>query len=304
MAAEAVFHGALCEHKLARGEKARVLLIAQDKQAAKVSLDYVEGALDSTPMLRGPEGDPRILVAQGTSRDFNPNLPEDEITRALERDPEANRAEYLAQFRTDVESLVTQEAVGACVDAGVKERPFDRRNSYVAFCDPSGGSSDSMTLGIAHKEGETVVLDLLREYRPPFSPETVCADYASVIKKYRCSQTFGDRYAGEWVVEGFRKYGVHYEECEQKRTELYLNTVPLINSCSVALLDNERLMLQLVSLERKRVDHPVGMHDDLANACAGAVVMAQQGSGYSSQQAFKDNLKLAAAYKRFARSVA
>jgi len=75
----------------------------------------------------GPEGDPLILVAQGASRDFNPNLPEEEINRALERDPEANRAEYLAQFRTDVESLVTQEAVGACVDAGVKERPFDRR---------------------------------------------------------------------------------------------------------------------------------------------------------------------------------
>jgi len=45
--------------------------------------------------------------------------------------------------------------------------------------------------------------------------------YASTIKKYRCSQTFGDRYAGEWVVEGFRKYGVHYEECEQTRSELY-----------------------------------------------------------------------------------
>jgi hypothetical protein len=30
----------------------RVLLIAQDKQAAKTSLDYIEGALDSTPMLR------------------------------------------------------------------------------------------------------------------------------------------------------------------------------------------------------------------------------------------------------------
>ena len=99
-------------------------------------------------------------------------------------------------------------------------------------------------------------------------------------------------------------------ECEQTRTELYLNTVPLINSCSVPLLDNERLMLQLVSLERKtsrvkdRVDHPVGMHDDLANACAGAVVMAQQGSAYSSQQAWKDNLKLDAVYKKWARSVA
>jgi hypothetical protein len=258
----------------------------------------------------GQEGDPLILVAQGASRDFNPNLPEEEIQRALERDPEANRAEYLAQFRADVESLLTQEAVGACVDAGVKERPFDRRNSYIAFCDPSGGSSDSTTLGIAHKEGETVVLDSLRECRPPFSPETVCPDYASVIKKYRCSQTFGDRYAGEWVVEGFHKYGIHYEECEQTRTELYLNMVPLINSGSIALLDNERMMLQLVSLERKissvkdRVDHPVGMHDDLANAAAGAIVMAQQGSGYSAQQSFQDNLKMAQVYKKWARSVA
>jgi len=46
------------------------------------------------------------------------------------------------------------------------------------------------------------------------------------------------------------------------------------------------------------------MHDDLANACAGAVVMAQQGSGYSQQQAFRDNLKLNAVYKKWARSVA
>jgi hypothetical protein len=133
----------------------------------------------------------------------------------------------------------------------------------VAFVDPSGGSSDAMTLGIAHREGETIVLDLLREYRPPFSPESVCADYASTIKKYRCSQIFGDRYEGEWVVEGFRKYGVHYEECEQTRSELYLNILPLINSGGVALVDHERMMLQFVSLERKtssvrdRVDHPL-----------------------------------------------
>ena len=75
-------------------------------------------------------------------------------------------------------------------------------------------------------------------------------------------------------------------------------------------LRNKRLMLQLVSLERKtssvkdRVDHPVGMHDDLANACAGAIVMASQGSGYSAQQSFRDNQKMAQVYKRWARSVA
>src|SRR5262249_36240633 len=167
-----------------------------------------------------------------------------------------------------------------------------------------------MTLGIAHREGETIVLDLLREHRPPFSPEAVCAEYASTIRQYRCSQTFGDRYAGEWVVEGFRKHGVHYEECENTRTELYLNVLPLINSGATALLDNERLTRQLVQLERKtssvrdRVDDPKGMHDDVANDSAGALVMALQGSSYSQQQSFRDNLKMAETYKKWARSVA
>jgi hypothetical protein len=403
MAVEAVYHGALCKHKLSRGERARVLLIAQDKQAAKISLDYIEGALDSTPMLRqlmkerkreeielsngvvievraptlrgvrgvtavaiicdeisfwrseesanpdqeilaalrptllttrgplfaisspyarrgvlydayrrnyGPEGDPRILVAKGSSMDFNPSLPQAEIDRALARDPEANRAEYLAEFRSDVQSLVTQEAVEACTDSGVRERPFRREHAYVAFVDPSGGSSDAMTLGISHREGETVILDLLREHRPPFSPESVVAEYASVIKRYRCPMAYGDRYGSEWVVEQFRKNQVHYEHCEQTRSELYLNLVPLINSRAAALLDNDRLAHELATLERTatsvrdKVDHPRGMHDDLANAAAGALVMAHQGSGYSPAQRFQDTLKIEAYYKKQARSIA
>jgi len=86
--------------------------------------------------------------------------------------------------------------------------------------------------------------------------------------------------------------------------------LPLINSGAVALLDNERMLLQLVSLERTttavrdRVDHPKGLHDDLANAAAGALVSALMDSGCSPQQRFRDNLKLAAACKQFARSIA
>ena len=169
-----------------------------------------------------------------------------------------------------------------------------------------------MRMAIAHKAGETVVLDLLREHRPPFSPEGVVAEYASTIKNYRCSQIFGDRYAGEWVVEQFRKHGVHYEPSERSRSELYLDLLPLINSRGVALLDNERMMFQMVALERTsirgggrdRVDHPKGSHDDLANAAAGALVLAHTAVGYSPAQRAKDNLMLAEAYKRFAKSVA
>jgi hypothetical protein len=53
------------------------------------------------------------LWAKGTSRDFNPELSQKFVDKALERDPEANRAEYLAEFRTDVESLLTQESIQA-----------------------------------------------------------------------------------------------------------------------------------------------------------------------------------------------
>jgi hypothetical protein len=63
----------------------------------------------------GPDGDPLILVAQGTSRDFNPSLPQSVVDRALERDRASASAEFLAQFRNDIETFVPIEIVEACV---------------------------------------------------------------------------------------------------------------------------------------------------------------------------------------------
>ena len=71
------------------------------------------------------------------------------VDRALERDEASASAEYLAQFRRDIESFVSIEAVNACVAWGVFERSYDSGKSYLAFVDPSGGSVDSMTLCIA-----------------------------------------------------------------------------------------------------------------------------------------------------------
>src|SRR5262245_44668230 len=87
----------------------------------------------------GPSGSPRVLVVQGTTREFNPTIPQEEVDRALEENPELNKAEYLAQFRDDISAFVTREAVERCVIPGRYELPRVRGNSYVAFCDPSGG---------------------------------------------------------------------------------------------------------------------------------------------------------------------
>jgi hypothetical protein len=79
----------------------------------------------------GAAGDPSILVAQGSSRDFNPTLPQSLIDRAMARDPAWASAEFMAQFRTDIENFITMEALQACVSRGVGERdPRPGRNYY------------------------------------------------------------------------------------------------------------------------------------------------------------------------------
>jgi hypothetical protein len=92
----------------------------------------------------------------------------------------------------------------------------------------------------------------------------------------------GDAYAGEWPREQFRKHGVAYELSEKNRSELYLDLIPVVNSKRCELPDNRKLIDELRRLERRRgktgkdsVDHPGQLSDDLANATAGAISMAQ-----------------------------
>ena len=110
----------------------------------------------------GPNGDRLILVAQGSSRQFNPTLPQAVVDRAYERDPAAASAEYGAEFRRDIESFVALEAIEACVSRGVFERGPVPDVGYHAFADPSGGASDSMTLSVAHPEQEIYIRSAAR----------------------------------------------------------------------------------------------------------------------------------------------
>jgi hypothetical protein len=120
-----------------------------------------------------------ILVARAPSRSMNPSLPQFVVDRAIERDPHAAAAEYLAEFRRDIEAFVPLEAVQACVSPSVRERPPRTHITYSAFADPSGGSADAFALAIGHTEAQQdlVVIDALREIPAPFSPETAVGDW-------------------------------------------------------------------------------------------------------------------------------
>jgi hypothetical protein len=223
-----------------------------------------------------------ILVAQAPSRTMNPLLPQKVVDQAMERDPEAAKAEYLAQFRSDLEQFVQREVVEACVADGRYELPYLSEYKYRAFVDPSGGSRDSMTLAIGHDEGQTVVVDAIREAKPPFSPESVVADFSELMREYRISRVEGDRYGGEWPRERFSVHRITYDVAQKPRSDLYRDMLPLLNSKRVELPDNDRLITQLCSLERRTgrsgkdsIDHAAGGHDDLCNAVAGLVAGAK-----------------------------
>ena len=225
----------------------------------------------------GKEG--AILVAKAPTMVMNPTFPKHIIDKALTLDEPRARAEYLAEFRTDVETFVPREVVESCIEPGCRELPYKSGIRYFAFVDPSGGSSDSMTLAIAHNEGGVGVLDAIRERRPPFSPESVVEEFCELLRSYCLASVMGDRYAGEWPRERFRVHGIHYRLADRTKSQYYSALLPVLNSGKAQLLDNDRLVNQLVSLERRvsrggkdSIDHPPKHHDDLANAAAGALV--------------------------------
>jgi hypothetical protein len=227
--------------------------------------------------------DTRNLVWQAATWLMNPTVPQEFIDNEMERDPASAAAEYGAEFRTDIEAFVSREVVESCTVPGRHELPPVSGFHYLAFTDPSGGSSDSFTLAIAHHDKATnrAILDVVRERKPPFSPDALIQEYAETLKTYGVRKVQGDRYAGEFPRERFRVHGISYELSEKPKSDIYRDCLPLLNSGRVELLDNPRLIAQLCGLERRTarggrdsIDHGIGGHDDLANSVAGALLLA------------------------------
>ena len=236
--------------------------------------------------------DAPVLVWRAATRSMNPTFPQTIIDAATERDSASAASEYLAEFRTDVEAFVSREAVEACLSRGVFERPSIQGVPYAAFVDPSGGSSDAMTLAIVHREekNDLIVLDCVRERKPPFAPDDVVREFAGVLRSYRIGTVRGDRYGGEWPRERFQVHGIEYHAASQAKSELYVALLPALNSRRIELLDNPRLVVQLCGLERRvgrggrdSIDHRPGAHDDVANAVAGAAVHLMRNQSWAGK---------------------
>jgi hypothetical protein len=177
------------------------------------------------------------------------------------------------------------------------ERMPATNTSYHAFVDPASGSGDdSFTLAVSHKQKDQIIIDCVREVRPHFSPAAAVEYLAQVVKSYGCSQVTGDHYAGEFPRELFKKHDMRYEVCKTPKSDLFRDLLPLLNSGSITLPRNDRLIAQIVALERRvtragkdSITHPDHGHDDVANCVAG-VAMSLRFPTYNLNALAGDNL--------------
>lgn len=219
-----------------------------------------------------------VLVWNCPSRTMNPTLPQSIIDDAMAEDPAAARAEYLGEFRDDIATFLPRDVIEQVVVKGRTELPPRYSVRYRAFVDISGGRTDDAALAIGHEQEGMLVVDCLRRWPPPFSPDGVVGEMVAIMARYRCRSVVGDNYAAEWTASAFTSRGVRYTRCMKPKSQCYLELLPQICSGEMELLDNELLIKQLSNLERRTrsggrdvIDHPSGpgQHDDLANVVAG-----------------------------------
>lgn len=239
----------------------------------------------------GVDGDP-VLTWQAPSTTMHPGLSAALIAEAHEDDPEAAAAEWDATFRSDLESYVSTAVLDAVTTPGIVERPPVPGVAYEAFLDAAGGAGrDSFAAAVAHAEPRAdgaplLVLDAVREVRPPFDPLAVAGELAVFLKEYGITVAQSDKFAGAWVTQAFDRHGVVIVQDAEPKAAIYLAALPILTAQRADLLDLPRLRHQLAGLERRRraggrdiVDHMPGGHDDLANAVAGALTRAAAHAG-------------------------
>ncbi|HJR01773.1 MAG TPA: hypothetical protein VKA83_09085 [Methylomirabilota bacterium] len=228
---------------------------------------------------------PDVLVWHAPTTLMNPAVTEADLAEDRRKNPLSARREYDAEFIASAEGAFLELLrVEACTRPSTAALAPDSQWRYVAFADPSGGGADEFALAIGHTEdGVRVRIDYVagrvREPGEKLELTQVVADYAEVIKRYRCGTVKGDKFAGDWVAQEFRKHGIAYDPADKHKSQLYREAKPFFNEDRVELPADPILTGQLGGLEERvkpggrvpMVDHAPGGHDDRANAVCGVI---------------------------------
>lgn len=217
------------------------------------------------------------LVWQAPTLRMRPDYSERKIKKSFEKDRVSANTEWNALFREDITTWLSEEIIDRATGEYAM-LPAQSGLRYFAAVDVSGGRADSYCLTIAHNDSGIAVVDLVEERRSPLDPLAVTKELAQIVKEYGIGKVIGDRYAGEFASKSWENEGISYETASIDKSEAFLQFGAIMSMGKALIPKNEVLTRQFISLERKalasgreQVDHPIGLHDDLANSTALAV---------------------------------
>lgn len=234
-----------------------------------------------------------VLVVKGSTEQFNRTVDDAALAAMRAADPTAARSEWDSEFRADLTGFLDDAVIDRAVDRNrpLELMPMPYPAYYKAFVDPSGGASsgDSYSIAICHREKDRYVVDIVRAKQGPFNPYELTKQYAELCRQYRITSVVGDNYAKEWTQQAWRDCNISYTLSDLTASQLYAEMEPLFTRGLVSLPDHPALLRELRLLERRpgniakeAIGHPRGVHDDLANAIAGALRLTSNYLGFDT----------------------
>lgn len=233
--------------------------------------------------------DPRVLFGKAATVDLNPTIDHAFIADELARDPAAAAAEFLSEFRSDIESFLDAGLIDAATRASPREVAYSATTRtggpthYWAGIDASGGRGDAAAAAIATRDGDRVVVVATRRWTSPHDPLVVAREAAAFLRTYGLSTAIADSYAAGFATSTYREAGVALMPADVTRSAAYLHMLPLLTTGRFEIPDDPILRQELLALERRTgssgkdsVDHPPHGHDDVANAMALAAYAASR----------------------------
>ncbi|MBW1723295.1 MAG: hypothetical protein JRJ78_14725 [Deltaproteobacteria bacterium] len=239
----------------------------------------------STPWLRRGElwelyKKPRgALVWQAATKLMNPTVSAAFLRRMKERDELAYKREFEARFTSAIAAMFDPEHVERAMSQGYLELEPLPGVRYFGSIDPAF-TSDSFAVTIAHLQGGRIIVDLVREWKPPVDLGRVTGELAELCGRYGLRFLWSDQYAAEPLKQVFAAGGVRIKTevfTAQFKLRAFGGLRHLLAIGGIELPDHKELRRQLVSCEERRlpgggvrIGAPSlrGEHDDLADALA------------------------------------
>ena len=238
-------------------------------------------------------------VWQITTQDMNPTVTEVTLEKALRRDEEKFRREYLAEFTGTINTWVVSEILDPCVAPGRRELPFLPDAVYAAALDPASRHND-FALAVLHLSPDgKIVTDRIDRWAgtrtAPLAFEVVLAEVKAILDSYRICSVVGDQHCCDIISQHLLKLGIVYKIeifGTQTRVKIFANLKHLMVQGRIELLDHVDLLRQLRSLREEKTDRgrvdirpSRGMKDDLAVALA--LAASQLASQESDARAYR-----------------